>query len=58
MKIFITGDSGFIGNYLCKYLTALDFEISGIDIAETHNINHTHFNGSITDKEIILMFKD
>lgn len=42
-KILITGDEGFIGLYLKKYLETLDFEIIGLDIKSGKDILNCEF---------------
>lgn len=51
MRILITGGSGFIGQYLCKYLDSLGHEITTFDIRhpnqELEKVNY--YTGSVTE---------
>jgi nucleoside-diphosphate-sugar epimerase len=53
MKIFLTGDSGFIGSYLCNSLEKNKCTITGIDVSESRNETYLHITGNILDKDIL-----
>ncbi len=57
MKVLITGSSGFVGNFLVKYLTSLNIEVIGLDRVnyKFQTYEHYHFeNCDITDKNRVL----
>src|SRR5688500_18638304 len=44
MNILVNGANGFIGTYLCEYLLEKNYNVTGIDISEESNLQHTDYS--------------